>query len=257
MNIEIAVVGAIVGAFVGLSGMGGGAILTPLLVLLFGINPLLAVGTDLFSSAPMKIVGAIAHRRQGTMDGRVVLWLALGGVPGALLGLAGLEHIRALVPITELNLVVSRAVGVALVISAAALLFGSFARVEPTQERAIEWSAKRGSLIALLGFCVGALVSITSIGSGSVTLPLLFATIPYVGVRRLIGSDIAFAAVLIPIAALGHVTMGNVNFPFALSLMCGSIPGVLIGSKLCALISPRYIRPVLAGAMVMVATRFL
>jgi hypothetical protein len=256
MSLSAALVGLIVGVFVGLSGMGGGALLTPLLVLAFGVNPLAAVGSDLVSTVPMKIVGAIAHFRQKTVDLRLTLLLAGGGVPGAIVGLAILGRVRAAVGPHELNVIVGRTLGVALLLSAAAIALGMLVkRDDDAGEGAIVWTQRQYALIPTIGFAVGIVVSLTSVGSGSLTLPLLFLVAPQLGLRRLIGSDVAFAAILVPVAAAGHMRLGNVNFPLVGSLLLGSIPGVLIGSKLCAIVPTRYFRPVLAGAMVFIGVR--
>lgn len=256
MSPGVTFVGFIVGVFVGLSGMGGGSLLTPLLVLMFGVNPINAVGSDLVSSVPMKIAGAIAHYRQRTLNTRLVLLLCAGGVPGALLGLQILNHFEQTLQAYQVNAFVGRVLGVALVLSSIALIAGMVLRHDEAETREFVWSRSNIYGVPLVGFAVGILVSITSIGSGSLTLPLLFIIMPQFGLRRLIGSDIAFAAILIPVAAAGHWKLGSVNFPLALSLLLGSVPGVLIGSKLCAVVSPRYFRPVLAGCMAFIGTRF-
>ncbi len=256
MSPGAALVGLIVGIFVGLSGMGGGALLTPLLVLAFGVNPLAAVGSDLVSSVPMKLVGAIAHSRQKAVDVRLVLLLSAGGVPGAFIGLAILARIQIVLGPHELDAIVGRALGVALLLSAAALIVGAFLkRSDEADGSAIVWSPRHSVVIPAIGLVVGVVVSMTSVGSGSLTLPLLFLAAPQLGLRRLIGSDVAFAAILIPVAAAGHWRFGNIDYPLVGSLLLGSIPGVLIGSKLCAVIPTRYFRPVLAGAMVFIGVR--
>lgn len=257
MNFGITLIGLIVGIFVGLSGVGGGSLLTPLLVLFFGVNALTAVGSDLVSAVPMKLAGAIAHARQRTVDWKLVVLLSGGGVPGAIVGIVALKHFQNLFTAWQLNLMVSRALGVTLFVSAAILLVGLFLRKNDTGDQAFEWAPPKTAAITLIGFLVGVVVSITSVGSGSLTLPLLFAIVPALGLRRLIGSDIAFAAILVPVAALGHWKLGTVNFPLALSLLLGSVPGVLIGSKLCGAIPSRLLRPVLAGALVFVGTRLI
>ncbi len=257
MNAGVTVVGFVVGVFVGLSGMGGGSLLTPLLVLVFGVHALSAVGSDLVSSVPMKIAGAIAHYRQRTLNARLVLLLSGGGIPGALAGLWILNRMQATVGVHQVSQFVGRLLGIALLIAAVALVMGMIARRDEREDPEFVWTRSKTFAVPLIGFAVGVLVSITSIGSGSLTLPLLFIILPQFGLRRLIGSDIAFGAILIPVAAAGHWRLGSVNVPLALSLMLGSIPGVLIGSKLCAVISPRFFRPVLAGVMVLIGSRLL
>jgi hypothetical protein len=256
ISFPAALVGLIVGVFVGLSGMGGGALLTPLLVLAFGVNPLAAVGSDLVSTVPMKLVGAFAHFRQRTVDLRLTMLLAGGGVPGAALGLVILGRVQAVVGPREMNVIVGRTLGVALLVAAAAIALGMLVkRDDDAGDDVIVWTRRQYALVPALGFLVGIIVSLTSVGSGSLTLPLLFLIAPHFGLRRLIGSDVAFAAILVPVAAFGHWRLGNVNFPLVGSLLLGSIPGVLIGSKLCAKIPTRYFRPVLAGAMVFIGVR--
>jgi uncharacterized membrane protein YfcA len=256
MSVSAAIVGLIVGLFVGLSGMGGGALLTPLLILAFGVNPLAAVGSDLVSSVPMKLVGAIAHFRQKTVDVRLVLLLSGGGVPGAIVGLAVLGRIQAVLGAHELDVIVGRTLGVALILAAIALAAGMIVRRNEAVDAGETIPTPRLSVIVpAIGFIVGIVVSMTSVGSGSLTLPLLFLIVPQLGLRRLIGSDVAFAAILIPVAAAGHWRLGNVNVPLVLSLLVGSVPGVLIGSRLCAVVPTRYFRPVLAGAMVFIGVR--
>jgi hypothetical protein len=255
MNFGVTFVGFVVGVVVGLSGMGGGSLLTPLLVLIFGVHAINAVGSDLVSSVPMKLAGAIAHYRQRTLNGRLVLLLSAGGVPGAVVGLQILSRFQQTVGLEQVNTFVGRLLGVALVISAIALVAGMMVRRDEPETSEFVWTRATTFFVPLVGFTVGVLVSMTSIGSGSLTLPLLFIIMPQLGLRRLIGSDIAFAAILIPVAAAGHWKLGSVNFPLALSLLIGSVPGVLLGSKLCAVISPRYFRPVLAGVMIFIGTR--
>lgn len=257
MNFGVTLVGLVVGIFVGLSGVGGGSLLTPLLVLFFGVHALAAVGTDLVSAVPMKIAGAIAHARQRTVNWKLVALLSGGGIPGAVLGIFLLKHFQDVLTAWQLNLLVSRALGVTLFVSAAALLIGLFIRKEESGDRPFVWTRAKEIAIPAIGFVVGVVVSLTSIGSGSLTLPLLFAVIPALGLRRLIGSDIAFAAILVPVSAIGHWKLGTVNFPLALSLLLGSVPGVLIGSKLCGRIPSGLLRPVLAGALVFVGTRLI
>jgi uncharacterized membrane protein YfcA len=257
MNFSVTFVGFVVGVVVGLSGMGGGSLLTPLLVLVFGVHAINAVGSDLVSSVPMKIAGAIAHYRQRTLNGRLVFLLSAGGIPGALLGLWILSHFQASFGVQQVNVFVGRLLGIALLCSALALITGMIVRTDGNEQSEFVWTRDKFFSVPLVGFAVGVLVSITSIGSGSLTLPLLFIIMPQLGLRRLIGSDIAFAAILIPVAAAGHWKLGSVNFPLAVSLLLGSVPGVLIGSKLCAVISPKYFRPVLAGVMVFIGSRLL
>jgi uncharacterized membrane protein YfcA len=257
VNPGVSAVGFLTGLVVGFSGMGGGSLLTPLLVLLFGVPAINAVGSDLVSSVPMKLAGALAHYRQGTLNGRLVLLLSSGGVPGSLVGLWLLSRVETSFGAEEVNAFVGRILGLALLLSALTLAAGMIARRDETESAEFIYRRRHAVTVPLVGFLVGLLVSITSIGSGSLMLPLLFIIMPQLGLRRLVGSNIAFAAIVIPVAAAGHWRFGSVNVPLALSILSGSVPGVLLGSKLCAVVSPRYFRPVLAGIMLVVGTRLL
>jgi len=234
--------------------------MTPILILVLGINPLVAVGTDLLYSVPTKIFGAFLHNRQRTLDWKIVRSLLYGGVPGAIAGIVVLFALRRAVDITALNTIVKHAVGIALFIAAASLMYSLIASrraiaVAPLQEGTID--DRRVVWLAVAGAIVGFFVSLTSIGSGSMTLPLLLLLAPMVGIRRLIGSDIAFAAFLIPVAALGHATLGDVNYRVALALLCGSLPGVFIGSRLCKYLSEVWLRPAVAMVLVIAGSRLL
>lgn len=256
--LELVIAGLVIGVLVGMSGVGGGSIMTPVLVLLLGINPLTAVGTDLLYSAPTKLFGAFLHARQRTMDWRVVRALLLGGVPGALLGLVALFVLRHNVDVHMLDAIVKRSVGVALIVSAGFLLYGmlNFKKVAACEQadRPLE---KRAHILSAAGALIGFLVTITSIGSGAVTMPVLLLVTPFIGLRRLVGSDIAYAACLIPLAAAGHAALGDINYRVALLLLCGSLPGVYIGSRLCSKTTEIVLRPAVATVLVIAGQRLI
>ena len=259
MFTELVLAGLVIGIFVGVSGVGGGSIMTPVLMLVLGVNPLVAVGTDLLYSVPTKIFGAFLHAKQRTMDWRVVRALLFGGIPGVLAGVAALYVLRHTVDVRALNEFVKHAVGVALIVSAGSLVYGLFKARNATRdvvsvETPIE--RRRPALFAA-GAVVGFFVALTSIGSGAITMPLLLLIVPFIGVRRLVGSDIAFAAFLIPVAALGHITLGDVNYGVAASLLIGSLPGVFIGSRLCKNLSEVWLRPAVAMVLVVAGTRLI
>lgn len=256
----VALVGLVVGAFVGISGVGGGSLMTPLLILFLGVHPAIAIGTDLVYSVPTKIVGALTHRRAGTIDGRLVKTLSFGGVPGAALGAVAVGFLRGHVPLTAFNAALRHAVGIALLVAAAFLLVRLF--MGQSEERATgklvePWNGKYPARFIAVGAAVGFCVSVTSIGSGAMTLPLLFALLPALSLRRLVGSDVAFAAFLLPVAALGAFFIGNVNVPLALNLIVGSIPGVIAGSYLCRTLPERFLRPGVAAVLVFAGTRLM
>ncbi len=264
MDPRLVVVGLVVGLLVGLTGVGGSSILTPLLILTLGVKPLVAVGTDLAYSVPTKLLGALIHRRQGTVEWRVVGLLCVGGLPASLAGLGLLALLRARLGLDTINVALKHGVGALLLIVAVVIVLSPWLRrrqagrpLGVTELPAPLWTrGTRGGVIAL-GALVGVLVSLTSIGAGSVTVPVLYLLLPRLGLRRVVGSDVAFAALLIPTVALGHLGMGDVNLRLSLNLMLGSLPGVFIGSKLCARLPDTWLRPAMAGALLFAGTRLV
>jgi len=270
MDLRLALIGLLVGLCVGISGVGGSSLMTPLLILFLGIKPIVAVGTDLMYSVPTKVLGAIVHRKQGTVDRKVVFFLSLGGIPATLLGLAVLALLRARLSQAALNVTTKQGVGVLLFLVAVAILLtpllrrtrhrgeGAARNRGPiTTMTTMTWTrAAEGRLIGL-GALVGFLVSLTSIGSGSITVPALYLLMPHLDLRRLIGSDVAFAALLLPAAALGQLQMGNVDLALSANLLLGSLPGVYAGSKLCGLLPDAWLRPAIAGVLIFAGSRLV
>lgn len=256
---RVLLVGLVVGTLVGLSGVGGGSLVTPLLVLALGIPPAIAVGTDLLYSVPTKILGAILHHKQGTVDGRLVRLLALGGIPGALLGLVALHVLNAQFGLAGVNALIRHLLGVMLFIAAAAIVLKPLLlrRTTGTAGSAAGASVSARWPVVALGALVGFVVSLTSIGSGSLTLPLLFLLLPQVDLRRLVGTDVAFASLLVPVAALGHLQMGQVNIDLAMNLVLGSLPGVVLGSRLCAIVPVAWFRSTIAGVLVFAGSKLV
>ncbi len=220
--------GFLVGALVGLTGVGGGSLMTPLLILLFGVHPTTAVGTDLLFAAATKTVGTAIHGAGKTVDWRIVGRLALGSVPATVLALIGLAHFGAnSKPVVA---VISLVLGVALLISAAMLvlkdrLLAMAARRNPDfGEQTSFWAT------VAVGFVLGILVSLSSVGAGALGTVALLLLYPRLPIVRIVGSDIAHAVPLTLLAGLGHWYLGVVNFPILGSLLVGSIPGIVLGS---------------------------
>lgn len=256
----IALVGLVVGTLVGLSGVGGGSLVTPLLVLIVGVQSTVAVGTDLLYSVPTKMLGAAVHHRQGTVNWRLVGYLTLGGVPSAIAGLVLLGFLQQHLGMIAVNMTLKHGLGAMLILVAAAIVLKPFlSRRAPSaaSDGVIQWTHGAKVHIVTLGALVGFLVSLTSIGSGSLTVPVLYFLVPRLGLRQLVGSDVAFAAILIPIAAAGHLQMGHVNLGLAISLLIGSLPGVLIGSYLCRWLPDVWLRPVLSVALLFAGSKLI
>lgn len=243
---DAAVAGFCVGALVGLTGMGSGALMTPVLILVVGVPPVTAVGTDLTYAALTKVVGGWQHARQGSIDGRLVRWLATGSIPGSLVGVAGLVCLQRRVPVETLDTVLRRGLSVVLLVAAAALVVGLVQTRRGTDQVTRRALSNRQAIA--LGAVVGFLVGLTSVGSGSLVIAALslLTSLPAV---TIVGTDVAHAALLTSTAALAHAAGGNVDLELALSLLAGSLPGVLLGSAISIRIPPTALRFGLAGIL--------
>jgi len=253
MNWEYVLVGFIVGTFMAYSGVGAGAITTPLLIFL-GVTTNTAIGSDLLFALGTKIVAMLTHLQRHTVYWPVLWRLSAGGLPGALIGVMISAYLHRHLDVAQLEQVLRIAVAVALLISAAGIIFNrKLARDAP----AAPPSALPTLRLAGIGFFVGVSVSITSIGAGSVTLPLLLMVASSVALRRLIGTDLAFAVVVLIPSLIGHWRIGDVNPGIALPLLLGSIPGVFIGTQLVTRLPESWFRGALAGVLLVVALALL
>lgn len=246
--------GFCVGMLVGLTGVGGGSLMTPLLVLIFGIHPTTAVGTDLLYAAATKSVGTGVHGFKGTVQWSIVGRLAMGSVPAALITLWILSQVKQSAIVGSL---ITTSLGWALVVTAFAVLFRR-AIVAFVLARTKELDPARATaLTILLGAILGVLVSMTSVGAGALGMTVLLILYPRMDVARLVGSDIAHAVPLTLLAGLGHWMMGSVNWGLLISLLTGSIPGIIFGSLLAARTPDGVLRPVLAGTLALVGAKML
>jgi uncharacterized protein len=256
VDIKIGVLGLVVGFMVGLTGMGGGALMTPALILLRLASPSLAVGTDLVWNALTKGVGSIVHIRQRTVDNRIVKRLAIGSIPGALAGIGLLAILRRRGVQHEDKLVVL-ILGVALVCVALGLfartVLGTRLRLS-SQEQV---SHRPWWVTSMVGLLVGFLVSITSVGSGSLIVASLVYIYPATPLKKLVGSDIFHALFLVGVSAIGHAALGTINYRLLAGLLAGSVPGVWIGSKLTANCPETILRPVLATTLLYLGLKLL
>lgn len=245
--------GLVVGTAVGLTGVGGGSLMTPILILIFGISPVAAVGTDLLYAAATKTVGSVVHGAHATIDWRVVRRLALGSVPAAIIALLVLNALG--IEASKTNKLVSDVLAVALFITAVALLF---------RKRLLAFYAdKVGKLTArqtfaftvMTGAILGVLVASTSVGAGALGVTALILLYPELPAVRLVGSDIAHAVPLTLVAGAGHWFLGNVNFILMGTLLMGSIPGILIGSVLAPRVPELLLRRAMAAVLILVALK--
>jgi uncharacterized membrane protein YfcA len=245
--------GFAVGLLVGMTGVGGGALMTPILIMLFGIHPATAVGTDLLYAAATKTGGSLVHGFARSIDWRVVGRLATGSIPATILTLAALSHFN-LSGDTARNLI-TLVLSVALFATAFVLVFGA-SIVGAYRARVTELdSAKTATTTIVVGAVLGCLVSISSVGAGAMGVIALVMLYPHLPMAKIVGSDIAHAVPLTLIAGLGHWMMGSVNWAIIGSLLAGSLPGIFVGSYFAIRVPERALRLVLATMLFFVATR--
>jgi uncharacterized membrane protein YfcA len=245
--------GLAVGGLVGLTGVGGGSLMTPLLVLLFGIHPATAVGTDLLYAGITKITGSAVHHRNGSIEWSVVRRLAAGSAPAALATLALLAHWG--VQSQRSGATISIILGYALLLTATVLLFRPWL-VEKTRPAFARLSARQiAVLTVVLGAALGVMVTLSSVGAGAIGVTVLLMLYPQMSTLRIVGTDIAHGVPLTLIAGAGHWAMGSVDWPMLVSLLLGSIPGIMIASHFATRVPDRALRTLLAVALALVGAK--
>jgi hypothetical protein len=250
INPIYSVSGFAIGMLVGMTGVGGGSLMTPLLVLVFGVQPSVAVGTDLLYASLTKASGTVVHGLNKNVDWGVVGRLASGSLPAAAITLLLLHRYGS----PAKGAVISTILGVALILTAASVAFRPW--VVKQAARLGEVSPQRQTVLTVVtGVALGALVTISSVGAGALGVTALILLYPKLPTARIVGSDIAHAVPLTLVAGLGHLWMGSVNVPMLASLLVGSIPGIVLGSQFSVRIPDRFLRPILAGTLLLVGGR--
>ncbi len=267
MDYRISLVGLFIGFLVGLTGMGGGSLLAPIMILFFHIPPVWAVGTDIAYSTVTKALGSVVHIRQKNVNFKIALWLACGSVPATLLSISLVQYIRkhygALV-----NGVILHTLGFTLLLVAVLLVLKPLImrrldqkRLEAEKQTALRGetdSTKRSNhwekwyrpvVTALVGAIVGFLVGLTSVGSGTLIIVSMAFLFPRLPSKELVGTDIFQAFMLLAAGAVAYLNAGTINWSIVGLLLLGSLPGVFLGSKFSKFIPDRYMRPVLATVL--------
>jgi hypothetical protein len=236
---------AIIGLLVGMTGAGGGALMTPMLILLFGVKPSTAISSDLVAAVVMRPIGAAVHMRAGTVNFKLVRWMVLGSVPAAFLG-AYLLHLMGDAKSAENN--IETFLGAALLVGAGAMVlrYGLDRAAGHGRTAFITDVHPRPLLTLGLGIVGGIIVGMTSVGSGSLMIVGLLFIYPMLGANQLVGTDLTQAVPLTIAAALGALAFGHIELSVTGSLIIGSVPAVLVGSLLSSTVPDRYVRPVIA-----------
>ena len=256
MDILYTLSGFAVGAIVGLTGVGGGSLMTPLLVLVFGIPPATAVGTDLLYAALTKAGGTVAHGSKGHIDWAVAGRLALGSIPAAALTI----WVLSLLPkgSNTIGAVISNGLGFALLLTAIAILLGRKLRDYATRHEDSPLRQRYLPAITVtVGALLGVLVTISSVGAGALGVAALFFLYPRLSPVRIVGSDVAHAVPLTLVAGLGHWLLGGVDWALLGALLLGSLPGIWLGSHVSAKVPEHILRRLLASMLVLVGGKLV
>lgn len=259
----IALFGLLIGFLVGLTGVGGGSLMTPFLVAVVGVPPATAVGTDMVYATFTKLTGSVQHYRQRSVNLEVAIFLGLGSIPAGLLGVATLEWMKHAFDAEMLKSVMITIIALTLVLVGASLIYREY--LMPSRNDAPRpgaWDGKsrmsrrRRGYTVLFGATGGYLVGLTSIGSGSVMAVILLLLYP-IAPAVIVGTDIAHATVLSLVVGIAHVTQGNVNFGLAGTLLLGSVPGVLIGARVAPWLPGKPLKAILAVMLIFVGGKLL
>lgn len=255
IDLYIALAGLIVGVAVGLTGMGGGALMTPVLVLLFHVQPVAAVASDLVASLVMKPVGAAVHAGRGTVRWGLVAWLAMASVPSAFLGVVFLRWVGHG---TRIQSIVSVALGAVLLVAVAALGLKMYLDRRSRQSGGVDEALIVKKLPTLaIGASIGFIVGITSVGSGTLVIVLLLFLYPRLRGSQMVGTDLAQAIPMVGAAAIAHILFGDFKLGLTTSILIGSLPGVLIGATVSSYAPTLFIRGALSAVLLVSGLKLL
>ncbi len=245
-QIGLVIAGLAVGFVVGLTGVGGGSLMTPIL-LWFGIPPTTAVGTDLLYAAYTKMAGIFVHNKKKNINWKITGWLSLGSIPAAILTLWILDNIKT--DITTINTVIKKSLGWALVFTSVAILFKKRLLIFSQKHAGDKFhkeSKTQNALTIAIGIMLGATVTLTSIGAGALGTVTLFFLYPLLPTPKLVGTEIAHAVPLTLVAGIGHASMGNMDYLLLGQLLMGSLPGIFLGSMLSGKVPDLLLRNAIA-----------
>jgi uncharacterized protein len=247
--------GFAVGSLVGMTGVGGGSLMTPLLILIFKVHPVTAVGTDLIYASVTKTGGGLVHGFNKTIDWRVVLRLALGSLPASIATLALLYWLK--IDQAAYSALVTKVLGVSLLFTAGALLFRRRLLASYSQRVGVLSESRTRRLTIATGIILGVLVTMSSVGAGALGVTALLLLYPELPAVRIAGSDIAHAVPLTLVAGLGHLASGGVDMAILLSLLIGSLPGIMLASLFAPRLPDKALRLLLSCTLILVSARLL
>ncbi|MEB0137718.1 MULTISPECIES: sulfite exporter TauE/SafE family protein [unclassified Undibacterium] len=256
MTFTYIISGFAVGTLVGLTGVGGGSLMTPLLTLLFGVSPAVAVGTDLAFASITKATGTFTHRLRGTVDWHVVRLLCYGALPAALLATLSLKHFGSLNK--EIAQIIRYSIAISVMLTVIALLFKSKMMTWLNNHPEKQLQGRQLAIATIVsGALLGTLVTISSIGAGAIGATLLVMLYPRMSAAHIAGTDIAYAVPLTAIAAFGHWWLGSIDWALLGALLLGSLPGITIGSLAARAVPEKFLRGILATTLTLVAVKLV
>lgn len=256
MTLTYIISGFAVGTLVGLTGVGGGSLMTPLLTLLFGVSPAVAVGTDLAFASITKATGTFTHRLRGTVEWQVVRLLCYGAIPAALVATLALKYFGGLGE--ELGQIIRYSIAGSVFLTVIAILYRSklLTWINAHPERQLQ-GKKLAAATVIAGAILGVLVTISSIGAGAIGATILVMLYPRMPAAHIAGTDIAYAVPLTAIAAIGHWWLGSIDWELLASLLLGSLPGITLGSLAAKAVPERFLRGILATTLTLVACKLI
>jgi hypothetical protein len=256
MSVYYIAAGFAVGLLVGLTGVGGGSLMTPLLTLLFGVSPTVAVGTDLAFASVTKIAGTAAHRSKGNVRWHIVRHLCAGALPAAALTTYGLKHFGGLGP--EASHIIRYSIAASVCLTVVALAFRGRLQTWMAQHPGRQLQGRKLVIATIVsGAILGTLVTISSIGAGAIGATILVLLYPRLTPAEIAGTDIAYAVPLTAIAALGHWWLGSIDWVLLATLLLGSVPGITLGSLAARAIPEKILRVLLATMLTTVAVKLV
>ncbi len=257
MDFAFTFAGFIVGFIVGLTGVGGGSLMTPILILLFSIKPAIAVGTDLLYAAITKSGGILAHQNRGTIHWQIVGLLCLGSIPATLAAILLLNHLTTMG--ADYERLITSTLSIALILTSLVIFFKeqlhSLGSTEPFRFIRIIHRRFCIPMTILSGAAIGILVSFSSVGAGAIGAAVLFFLYPRLRTINIVGTDLAHAVPITALAGLGHWHLGTVDFHLLFSLIIGSLPGIYLGSRTGVRLPEKYMRPILASMLMLIGGR--
>lgn len=255
MDIVFVLLGLIVGILIGMTGVGGGSVMTPLLIYGLGVSPIIAVGTDLMFAAITKLFGTAFHHKYGSVNWKIVGLLSSGSIPASLLALFFFNYLEE--ANSGFESMITTTLGIALIFTSFTLLFKNKLMKFNSSFQISGTPVVNSIKTIIVGFVLGALVTITSVGGGALGIVALYLIYPHLTGKNLVGTDIAHATLLTLIASIGHLSLGHINFHMLAYLMMGSLPGVYIGTRISTALSESTIRSGLACMLLVVGLRFV